>query len=106
MTATPPAATRHRVFVTGEEGNASFRIPSRVVPGNGDPLAIAEGRRDPRGDHGGAIPVVAKTSTYGGPPCGPLATVARSGMPNPWIALPDEPGGENRIDLAVCSRRG
>ena len=47
-----------------------------------------------------------RSSTDGGPPCGPLATVARSGMPNHWIALPDEPGGGNRIDLAVCSRRG
>ena len=76
------AIERHRVFVNGEDGYACYRIPSLVVMGNGELLALAEGRRDSCGDHGGVIRIVAKTSADSGATWSPLIEVARNVLPD------------------------
>jgi sialidase-1 len=74
--------TRHRVFVNGDEGYACYRIPGLVHLGSGQLLAVAEGRLDNCGDHGGIIRLVAKISTDRGATWGPLIEVARNVLPD------------------------
>ncbi len=55
------------VFVQGEEGWHTYRIPSLVQAADGTLIALAEGRRDNRGDPGnGHIDLVYKISRDGG----------------------------------------
>ncbi len=55
------------VFVQGEEGCHTYRIPSLVQAPNGVLIALAEARRDNRGDPGyGHIDLVYKVSRDGG----------------------------------------
>ncbi|MGH7201459.1 MAG: sialidase family protein [Planctomycetaceae bacterium] len=53
------------VFTSGEEGYHTFRIPSLITTPNGTLLAICEGRKSSRADHGD-IDLVLKRSTDGG----------------------------------------
>jgi len=53
------------VFVSGQEGYHTFRIPSVIVTAKGTLLAFCEGRRGGRGDSGN-IDLVMKRSTDGG----------------------------------------
>jgi sialidase-1 len=43
---------KQNLFVSGEGGYHSYRIPALVLAANGDLLAFCEGRRDARGDAG------------------------------------------------------
>ena len=56
---------KHDVFVSGQEGYHTYRIPALVRAGNGDLLAMCEARRDSAGD-AGKIDLVLKRSGDGG----------------------------------------
>ncbi len=68
------APTHVSVFVAGQDGYHTFRIPSVIVTPKGTVLAFAEGRKAGRGDAGN-IDLVLKRSTDGGKTWGPLETV-------------------------------
>ena len=53
------------VFVAGKDGYHTYRIPSLVTAANGNLLAICEGRKDNRSDHGN-IDLIVKRSTDDG----------------------------------------
>ena len=53
------------VFVSGAEGYHTFRIPALVVTNSGTLLALCEGRKDNRSDHGD-IDLILKRSTDDG----------------------------------------
>lgn len=77
----PAAKGPHRtdVFVAGLEGYHTYRIPSVIVtPRNGHLLAICEGRKNNRRDHGD-IDLVAKRSTDGGKTWSDLQLVYEEG---------------------------
>jgi sialidase-1 len=62
------------LFVAGQDGYHTFRIPSLIVTTKGTLLAFAEGRKKGRGD-AGDIDVVLRRSTDGGASWGPLQGV-------------------------------
>lgn len=66
------------VFVSGEEGYKSFRIPAIICLPNHDLLAFCEGRVDHAGDFG-HINMVMKRSSDNGKTWSPLKVVARNG---------------------------
>lgn len=76
-----PEPDRRRVFVNGDEGYACYRIPGLVRLGNGELLAVAEGRLENCGDHGGVIRVVARIGSADGASWGPLIEIARNVLP-------------------------
>jgi len=70
----PPSPEEPRqveVFVSGQEGYHTYRIPSAFVTPKGTVLAFCEGRRKGRGDSGD-IDLVLRRSTDGGATWGPL----------------------------------
>jgi sialidase-1 len=66
------------VFSAGQEGYHTFRIPALVVTKAGTLLAICEGRKTGRGDHGD-LDLVQKRSTDGGKTWGPLEMIYEEG---------------------------
>ncbi len=66
------------VFIAGEDGYHTYRIPAVVAAANGDLLAFAEGRVNGRGDAGN-IDLVMKRSTDGGRTWGDLQVIAEDG---------------------------
>lgn len=62
------------VFVSGQDGTHTFRIPSIIVSSKGTVLAFCEGRRKSRSDTGD-IDLVLRRSTDGGATWGPLQVV-------------------------------
>lgn len=66
------------VFTNGTDGFACYRIPSLVRLANGHLLALAEGRVENCGDHGGPIRIVARISADEGESWGSLITIARN----------------------------
>ena len=91
--------TRVPVFVSGEESHKSYRIPSIIRLGNGDLLAIAEGRVENSSDFGD-INLVMKRSNDGGETWSPLTTIVdndtlQAGNPAPVVDMmdPEYPGG-------------
>jgi len=66
------------VFVAGEKGYSTFRIPSIIATAQGTLLAFAEGRRDGSGD-AGDIDLVLKRSSDGGQTWSPLQVVGDNG---------------------------
>lgn len=59
------APTQHDVFVSGEDGYHTYRIPAVIVAPGGDLLAFCEGRKGGGGDSGN-IDLVVKRSTDDG----------------------------------------
>ena len=91
------------VFVAGEEGYKSFRIPAIVCLPNHDLLAFCEGRVDHAGDFG-HIEMVMKRSSDNGKTWSPLKVVARNGdlqvcNPAPVVDCYDPSYPEGRIFL-------
>jgi sialidase-1 len=96
------------VFVSGQEGYHTFRIPSLIVTPKGTILAFCEGRKNSRSDTGD-IDIVLKRSTDNGRTWGPLQLVADHGpdtIGNPcpvvdretgaiWLLLTGNPGRDN-----------
>jgi sialidase-1 len=70
--------TQTDVFNAGQEGYHTFRIPALVVTKKGTLLAICEGRKTGRGDHGD-LDLVLKRSTDGGKTWGPLELIHEEG---------------------------
>ena len=66
------------VFVSGPDGYHTFRIPALVVTPKGTLLAICEGRKTGRGDHGD-LDLVQKRSTDGGKTWGKLELIHEEG---------------------------
>jgi sialidase-1 len=66
------------VFTAGAEGYHTFRIPALVVTKQGTLLAICEGRKTGRGDHGD-LDLVQKRSTDGGKTWSPLELIHEEG---------------------------
>src|SRR5687768_3887880 len=68
------AQSKVPVFVSGEEGHRSYRIPAIVVAPNGDLIAIAEGRVKHAADFGD-INIVMKRSSDDGKTWSSLMTL-------------------------------
>jgi sialidase-1 len=66
------------VFLAGSEGYHTYRIPALVATRSGTLLAICEGRKTGRGDHGD-VDLVQKRSTDGGKTWGPLELIHEEG---------------------------
>src|SRR6187401_3058994 len=66
------------VFSAGSEGYHTFRIPALVVTKKGTLLAICEGRKTGRGDHGD-LDLVLKRSTDNGQTWGKLELIYEEG---------------------------
>lgn len=66
------------VFKSGTEGYHTFRIPALIVTKNETVLAICEGRKTGRGDHGD-LDLVQKRSMDGGKTWGPLELIYEEG---------------------------
>jgi sialidase-1 len=66
--------TETDVFTAGAEGYHTYRIPALVVTKQGTLLAICEGRKTGRGDHGD-VDLVQKRSTDGGRTWGSLELI-------------------------------
>ncbi len=66
------------VFTAGQDGYHTYRIPALVVTKKGTLLAICEGRKTGRGDHGD-LDLVQKRSTDGGQTWGPLELIHEEG---------------------------
>ena len=61
----PPAPSQADLFVSGEGGYHTYRIPALIVTREGSLLAFCEGRKNNRRDHGD-IDLLLKRSTDGG----------------------------------------
>lgn len=86
--------TQFDVFVAGQDGYKSFRIPSLLVTPHGTVLAFCEGRKHSGGDSGD-IDLVQRKSTDGGITWGPLQVIADDGphtMGNPCPVVDRETG--------------
>ena len=95
--------TKVPVFISGEEGHRSYRIPSIIGLPNGDLLAIAEGRVDNAADLGD-IDLVMKRSSDRGKTWSKLATLVdydslQAGNPAPVVDLTDPQYPKGRIFL-------
>jgi len=77
-TAVAADITETDVFVAGQEGYHTYRIPALIVTKSGTALAICEGRKTDRGDHGD-VDLVQKRSTDGGKTWGPLELIHEQG---------------------------
>ncbi len=66
------------VFVSGQDGYHTYRIPSVIVSPKGDLLAFCEGRKGGRGDTGD-IDIVMKRSSDGGKTWSPMKVIADHG---------------------------
>jgi len=91
------------VFVSGEEGHKSYRIPAIIGLPDGKLLAFCEGRVNHAGDFGD-INIVLKTSTDGGNTWSALQTVVdydklQAGNPAPVVDLLDPEYPKGRIFL-------
>src|SRR5262245_19929694 len=76
LAAEPPSEVD--VFNAGAEGYHTYRIPALVVTKQGTLLAICEGRKTARGDHGD-LDLVLKRSSDGGKTWGPLEMIYEEG---------------------------
>ena len=85
------------VFISGREGYHTFRIPALVVTRAGTLLAIGEGRKTSRADHGD-VDLVLKRSSDGGRTWGALELIYEEGgdrkvtIGNPCPVLDQETG--------------
>lgn len=91
------------VFVSGEDGHESYRIPAMVKAPNGDLLAFAEGRVHNAQDFGD-INIVMRRSTDQGKTWGALQIVVdydklQAGNPAPIVDLLDPAHPQGRIFL-------
>ena len=104
MFAFPLHADQIDVFVSGEGGYHTYRIPAIVVSTKGTVLAFCEGRKTSRRDHGN-IDLLLRRSTDGGKTFGPVQLVYEEGgdeeitCGNPTVLVDRETG---TVWLAFC----
>ncbi|MGN6803227.1 MAG: sialidase family protein [Ginsengibacter sp.] len=96
-------AAQSKVFVSGNDGYKSFRIPAIVKAPNGDLLAFCEGRLNGSSDFGN-IKIVLKRSEDNGKTWSTLQVVAsndslQAGNPAPVVDLTDPRFRKGRIFL-------
>ena len=92
--AAEPAVEKIDVFVSGEDGYPTYRIPAVSKAADGGLLAFAEGRKSGGGD-AGDIDLVQKRSTAGGRRWGPRQVIwdaAANTCGNPCPALAETTG--------------
>ena len=100
-----PGPRYTEVYVAGEQGYSTFRIPSVIATRDGTLLAFAEARRDGAGD-AGDIDLVLKRSRNGGMSWMPLQVVGDNGpytFGNPFPVLDRTTG---TIWLLTTQNRG
>ncbi len=107
------------VFVSGEQGYHTYRIPSLIVTGKGTVLAFAEGRKNSRSDTGD-IDIVLRRSLDGGQTWQPMQLVADHGpdtIGNPcpvvdrrtgtiWLLLTGNPGQDQEGGIIAGTSGG
>ena len=117
--AAPGAVEKVDVFVSGNEGYHTFRIPAVVRAQNGDVLAFCEGRKIGGGD-AGDIDLILRRSTDGGRTWGAIQTVWDDGAntcgnPCPvldastgtlWLVLTHNIGSEHEKDIITKKTKG
>lgn len=92
------------VFVSGTDGYHTYRIPAVIVTPNGTVLALCEGRKTSRSDHGD-LDLVLRRSTDGGKTWAPMQIVYEEGgdakitIGNPCPVVDRDTG---RIWLPFC----
>lgn len=91
------------VFVSGEEGHKSYRIPAIISLPNGELLAFCEGRVNNSADFGD-INIVMKRSRNKGKTWGPLQNIVdyndlQAGNPAPVVDMKDPAWPKGRIFL-------
>ena len=92
------------VYVSGQDGYHTFRIPSIVVTNSGTLLAFCEGRKTSQSDHGD-VDLVLKRSTDGGRMWGPMQLIYEDGgsakitIGNPTVVVDRQTG---TVWLAFC----
>ena len=91
------------VFVSGQEGHKSYRIPAMINLPNGDLLAFCEGRVEHAGDYGD-VNIVLKISKDKGATWGSQKTIVdydkqQAGNPAPVVDLTDPAFPKGRIFL-------
>ena len=101
------AAVPVPVFISGQDGYRSFRIPAIVRSGNGDLLAFCEGRINGSSDFGN-IKIVLKRSTDNGASWSPLQVVAsndtlQAGNSAPVLDATDPAWPQGRLFLFYCT---
>lgn len=92
--AAEPAVEKIDVFVSGEDGYPTYRIPAVIKAADGSLLAFAEGCKSGGGD-AGDIDLVQKRSTAGGRTWGPPQVIwdaAANTCGNPFTALAETTG--------------
>lgn len=97
------AQTKVPVFISGEDGHRSYRIPAIIAAPNGDLLAVAEGRVNGSADFGD-INLVMKRSEDDGKTWSPLITIVdndslQAGNPAPVVDMMDPQFPKGRIFL-------
>jgi sialidase-1 len=114
-----PGPVRTDVFVSGQEGYPTYRIPSVVVSPKGTILAFCEGRKS-GGSDSGDIDLVLKRSFDGGATWGPLQVVWDDGpntCGNPaavvdrdtgtiWLALTHNLGKDTEAQIQAGTSQG
>jgi len=113
------APEKSDVFVSGEGGYHTYRIPAVIQAANGSLLAFCEGRRNSGGDSGD-IDLLQKRSTDGGRTWGPTQRIwddhaNTCGNPCPvldattgslWLLLTHNLGTDRERDIAARSAQG
>lgn len=113
------ATEKSDVFVSGQEGYHTYRIPAVVKATNGSLLAFAEGRKSAGGDSGN-IDILLKRSTDGGRTWSPAQVVwddeqNTSGNPCPvvdettgtiWLLLTHNLGTDHEKQIAARTAKG
>jgi sialidase-1 len=118
-TAAEPTIQQTDVFVSGDDGYHTYRIPAVVRAGNGDLLAFCEGRKDRGGDWGN-IDLLLKRSSDGGRTWSAAQTVwddgeNTCGNPCPvldettgtlWLLLTHNLGSDRERDIVARTSKG
>jgi sialidase-1 len=114
-----PAVEQTDVFVSGQDGYHTYRIPAVIRAQNGHVLAFCEGRKSGGGD-AGDIDLLLKRSTDGGRTWGPTQVVwddAANTCGNPcpvldestgtlWLLLTHNIGTEHEKDIITKKTKG
>jgi sialidase-1 len=93
--------TQTAIFVSGQDGYHTFRIPSLLVTREGTILAFCEGRRNGQGD-AGEIHVVMRRSIDDGLTWGPLQVIAAEGANTIGNPCPVQDHETGTIWLLLC----
>lgn len=113
------APTQTPVFVSGEEGYNTYRIPSVIVTQKGTLLAFCEGRKSSRSDSGD-IDLLLKRSTDGGRTwsaaqivwddgpntCGNPCPVVDEATGTIWLALTHNLGSDREAQIVAGTSNG